>query len=194
MDLAETPKSGRAPDSETRVTSKQQRRSQIEVVVCILVGVALSGVIAWVMWQQIGITPRRVELPERLAYAAKWCLVPGATLIVGVIMIANHRFFTPGIDPLAGYDDRTLQIWRRYMRNTLEQSAIFIVGVLAYSTITYQYWLKAIPIVAVLFGLGRALFVIGYFIRPTYRGIGFVMTFYPQIALYGVTIYLFWIG
>ena len=73
-----------------------QIRAQREIAVCMVLGVVLSAAIAWVLWAQIGITPRRIEMPERLAYAAKWCLVPGAMLPLGVLMVANHRFFTPG--------------------------------------------------------------------------------------------------
>ncbi|MFN3233421.1 MAG: MAPEG family protein [Alphaproteobacteria bacterium] len=157
-------------------------------------GVILTLIIFWLLWDRIGITPRQISLNERLSYAAKWCLVPGASLLLGIMMLANHRFFTRGIDRLSGSEDRTTQIWLRYIRNTLEQSVLFVIGILAFAPITYQYWLKAIPILAVLFGTGRALFIIGYFIKPTYRAAGFAMTFYPIIGLYGLCIYFYWLA
>ena len=66
------------------------------------------------------------------------------------------------------------------------------IGVLAYSTVTYQYWLKLIPIIAVLFAIGRVLFFIGYALRPSWREAGFIMTFVPIVGLYGLTTYMFW--
>ncbi len=172
--------------------SKPARRDQLVVAAGMILGAVLSLLIAWLLWHRIGITPRQIGLDERLAYAAKWALVPGVCLLIGIMMIANLRFFTRGIDPLSGFEDKTFAIWQRYIRNTLEQSVLFVIGITAYSAITYQYWLKLIPIVAVLFVIGRALFVIGYLIKPTYRAAGFAMTFYPIIGLYGLTIYLYW--
>lgn len=155
-------------------------------------GTILAAVIAYFMWDLFEITGRRVELAERLGYAAKWSLLPGGCLLIGVMMIANYRFFTPSIDPLAGNDDRILRIWERYTQNTLEQTVMFTLAAAAYATVTFQYWLKAIPIIAVLFVLGRGLFVLGYFIRPTLRATGFAMTFYPIIGLYTVSAYMLW--
>ncbi len=167
-------------------------KAQIEVLMGMIVGTILAGLIAYFLWDVFEITTRRVELPERLGYAAKWSLLPGGCLLIGIMMIANFRFFTASIDPLSGQDDRVLRIWRRYTQNTLEQAVLFALGAAAYATVTYQYWLKAIPIIAVLFALGRGLFVIGYLIRPTLRAAGFAMTFYPIVGLYALSAYMLW--
>lgn len=167
-------------------------KAQIEVVIGMIVGTILCAVIAYLLWDMFEITTRRVELLERLGYAAKWSLLPGGCLLIGIMMIANFRFFTPAIDPLAAEEDRTLRIWERFTQNTLEQAVLFAIGAAAYATVTFQYWLKAIPIIAVLFVLGRALFVIGYLIRPTLRAAGFALTFYPIIGLYAVSAYMLW--
>lgn len=178
---------------------KPQKSQQVDVIVAMAIGTLLAVLIAWVLWSRIGITPRQIDTAERLAYAAKWCLVPGFALMLGIMMQANHRFFSPGINPLEGWpkhaeDDKWLVLWGRYTQNTLEQGVLFVIGVMAYSTITFQYWLKVIPIMAVLFAAGRILFIIGYAVRPTWRWTGFAMTFFPLIGLYGLTAYMFWFG
>lgn len=187
---------GTNPEQPNGSMSEAMVKSQIEVVIGMTLGTILAGLIGYFLWDMFEITTRRVELAERLGYAAKWSLLPGGCLLIGIMMIANFRFFTPAIDPLGGKleakGDRTLRIWQHFTQNTLEQAMLFALGAAAYATVTFQYWLKIIPIVAVLFVLGRALFVIGYLIRPTLRAAGFAMTFYPIIGLYAVTAYMLW--
>lgn len=174
-------------------TEPELRHAQREVAFAMAFATIASVLIAWGLWDMFEITGRRVELAERLGYAAKWALVPGGCLMIGVMMVANYRFFGPGIDPIDGTEDRTLKIWRHYTRNTLEQAALYTLGSFAYATVTFQYWLKALPIIAILFALGRGLFIAGYLIRPSLRATGFAMTFYPIIALYGVAGYMLWV-
>jgi hypothetical protein len=167
-------------------------RGRIEAVAGIAAGVALAAAIGWFLWRSVGVSARPADFPERLAFAAKWNLVPALCVLVGVAMVANYRFFTGAVDPLAGPGGRTLAVWRHYLGNSLEQAVLAIVGLTAFACVAPHYWLKAIPIVAALFALGRVLFVAGYLIRPTLRAAGFTMTFYPIVALYGVTLWLYW--
>lgn len=173
-------------------TEPSLTRSQIEVGLGMATATIACAAIAWGLWDVFEITERRIDLAERLGYAAKWSLIPGGCLLVGVLMVANYRFFSPAIDPTKGAEDRVTEIWRLYTRNTLEQTALFTLGAFAYASVTFQYWLKALPIIAILFALGRALFIAGYLIRPTLRATGFAMTFYPIIVLYGMAGYMLW--
>jgi hypothetical protein len=125
------------------------------------------------------------DTAERLAFCAKWLLVPGFALLLGVGMVANRRFFTPdAIDGSRTPDSRSLEINLRYNQNTLEQTALVLI---AWPLLAL--WLPAdrlglIPLLAVLFGVGRAAFWIGYLIAPWARAFGFALTFYPTVAAY----------
>lgn len=178
--------------TEGAQTGPELRRAQIEVALGMGLATIACAAIAWGLWDVFEITERRVDLAERLGYAAKWSLVPGGCLLIGVLMVANYRFFSTAIDPLTGSEDLVTQIWLRYTRNTLEQTVLYALGAFAYATVTFQYWLKALPIVAVLFVIGRGLFIAGYLIRPSLRATGFAMTFYPIVALYTVAGYMLW--
>jgi hypothetical protein len=178
--------------NEAHMNEASLRRSQVEVAVGAAVGLALGAGIGLLLWRHIGVSARPAELSERLAFAAKWCLIPGIFTLIGVAMVGNHRFFTDAIDPIDGGTDRTLAIWRQYLSNTLEQAVLFAIAALAFSCVAPLYWLKAIPILALLFAMGRVLFAAGYFIRPTLRAAGFALTCYPIIGIYGLTIWLFW--
>jgi hypothetical protein len=117
---------------------------------------------------------------QRLAFAVKWLLVPGFTLLAGIGVMAASRFFSSdAIDGTRTPGSATLEINLRYNQNTLEQAVLVIVAwpLLALYLPTNQ--LGLIPVLAVLFGFGRAAFWIGYLIAPWARAFGFALTFYP---------------
>lgn len=173
-------------------TPPNLHRSQLEVLAGMAIGIGLGAGIGFLLWRHLGVSARPAEIHERLAFAAKWSLVPAICLLVGIAMVANHRFFSRAIDPLDTTPDRTLAIWRHYLTNTQEQTVLFVIGAGAFAAVTPLYWLKAIPIIAALFALGRLLFIIGYLIRPTWRAAGFALTFYPIVGLYAVATWLYW--
>jgi uncharacterized MAPEG superfamily protein len=50
--------------------------------------------------------------------------------------------------------------------------------------------MQAIPVLVWLFAIARLIYWIGYSIDPLYRTLGFVATFYPNIAALGYALYL----
>jgi hypothetical protein len=159
-------------------------RKQILVGAGILVAVAVLLVFA-----NGHFTPA-VTLPlddtaERLAFAAKWLLVPGFALLAGIGLAGGRRFFTPdAIDGSRTPQSPSLEINLRYNQNTLEQTSLVLI---AWPLLAL--WLPAdrlalLPLLAVLFGIGRAAFWIGYLIAPWARAFGFALTFYPTVAVY----------
>ncbi len=100
--------------------------------------------------------------------------------MASVLLVSNQRFFTSGIDPIAGADDRTLRVLRRILGNTLEQAFLFVIAVTAFAAVAPQEWLKAVPVAALLFVLGRVLFAVGYLIRPPLHVTGFTLTIFPR--------------
>ncbi|HEY4944150.1 MAG TPA: MAPEG family protein [Rhizomicrobium sp.] len=125
------------------------------------------------------------DAPSRLALAAKWLLVPGFSLLIGIGMVANRRFFSSdGIDGTRAPASPGLEINLRYNQNTLEQ---VLLAVIAWPLLAL--WLPApqlglIPVLAVLFGAGRIAFWLGYLIAPWARAFGFALTFYPTVAIF----------
>src|ERR1700761_9205548 len=70
-------------------------------------------------------------LPDRLVFAVK-CIAVAVLfcLVMGVEAVAHERLRSPAIDPLSGYETRRMRVNLRYLQNTLEQSVIFVPGLL----------------------------------------------------------------
>lgn len=121
---------------------------------------------------------------DRLAFALRWLLVPGLTLLAG-IWIAGRRGFLPNeIDGTRAPASHSFEINLRYNQNTLEQVVLAAIAWMNLSIALPRERLMLIPAMALLFGVGRAAFWIGYLINPMGRAFGMVLTVLPTIAAY----------
>jgi hypothetical protein len=122
---------------------------------------------------------------SRLAFAARWLLLPGICLLAGIAMVANRRFVLPdAIDGSRTPENRAIEINLRYNQNTLEQTVLAAIAWAGLALALPHERLALIPALAILFVVARALFWIGYLIAPGARALGFALTFYPTVAAF----------
>ena len=134
--------------------------------------------------------PLPANAGERLAFAARWLLIPGLALFAGVGMTANQRFLKPdAIDGERKVESSAFEINLRYNLNTLEQSILAAIAWMGLSLVLPVDELAVIPRLAILFGLGRAAFWLGYLYAPWARAFGMGLTAYPTFV---ALIFLAW--
>jgi hypothetical protein len=132
-----------------------------------------------------GYGPKLDDPQARLSYALTWLLLPGVTLLIGIIGAARRGFYRDAIDGTRTPTSPALEINLRYNQNTVEQvllAAIAWVGLAL--KLPYQL-LFLIPVIAVLFLVGRVTFFVGYLVYPVARAFGMVLTVVPTLIAYG---------
>lgn len=123
------------------------------------------------------------DTASRLALAAKCLVAPAATMLVGVIVVGMTRFGSDMQDPTrmeASTD--AMRVNLRYLGNTHEQLTLYAANSLALAVLLPAAWLKLLPLYALMFCLGRALFWVGYRLNALYRAPGFALTILPTVA------------
>jgi hypothetical protein len=154
----------------------------------VALGMAVATAVVLIAWN--GPLHPNIVLPvdaagERIAFALKWLLVPGFTLLVGIAMVANRRFFSAdAMDGTRLPQSTTLEINLRYNQNTVEQAVLVAIAWPVLALLLPLSQLGLIPVLAVLFGAGRIAFWIGYLMAPWARAFGFALTFYPTVVAY----------
>jgi hypothetical protein len=167
-------------------------RNQLTALAGSLAGVLVS----WLVWRCApelfgGVTLPADGAADRLAFAARWLLVPGLALLAGVTVMAATRFLTVAIDGTRTPVSRSLEINLRYNLNTLEQTVLAAIAWTGLALTLPHARLCLIPALALLFGVGRAAFWIGYLIHPMGRAFGMVLTSLPTlIALVSLAVRL----
>lgn len=119
-----------------------------------------------------------------LELAMGWLAIPALSLLIGVAATANRRFFvTDAIDGDNPAGNRAFDVNLRYNRNTLEQAVLAAFAWLGLAATAPRQAAALLPVLAALFGVGRATFWIGYLYAPWARAFGFGLTFYPTAAI-----------
>jgi hypothetical protein len=119
-------------------------------------------------------------------------LAPGLALFAGVGLIANRRFFLEGaIDGERRVENTAFEINLRYNQNTLEQLALAAIAWTGLALALPVEEIGVIARMAVMFGVGRLAFWIGYHYAPWARAFGMGLTAYPT---FGALVYLAWLA
>jgi hypothetical protein len=131
-------------------------------------------------------------LAERLAFALKVDLVVLLWLIAAIANVGNRRFFSRDDIQGAGFypPSERIAVPVAILQNTLEQALVAIGAHLILGTLLVGEELIILPLLALLFCIGRATFWAGYRGGAGRRAFGFALTFFPSVGAYALAIAL----
>jgi uncharacterized MAPEG superfamily protein len=137
---------------------------------------------AKVVWHWV---PTEWNTPgDRIALVFKcaaFALLPG---IVGICVVSAQRLDPKMWVGRMAKPNSALDINTRFILNTFEQFTAYLVAIAVVALYSPAEEARALPILTMLFLLGRILFWIGYHKNPYLRAFGFGLTFYPTVAIY----------
>lgn len=125
---------------------------------------------------------------DRLAFALKCDLLALVPLLLMLTCVANRRFLTDAIDPLAQRETRAQIIDGRVADNTLEQYMLFLVGSLTLSKLLPPKLLPLLFAAGAVFVLARFAFWFGYRKAPLYRAPGMAATAALNFGILGAAL------
>ena len=166
------------------ITLAHLNHQQKAVVGSAIVAVIFSTILTLIAYFLIPWSLPILNTPEkRLIFTLRCQVFPALMLFAGIVAVSSCRFSSAAINPLVGSESPLMRVHLRYVRNTLEQFVLFFVASLALSTFLDSYNIKLIPILTVMFVLGRIAFWVGYVHDPMDRGLGMAVTLYPTVAI-----------
>lgn len=135
-------------------------------------------------WFLVDAIPLDASLEGRLRLGAVAALFPALVLAAQIGRIARRRFNSPESIMGAAYDGPTsrLSLDKALLSNSVEQSVLAIPTYMFLSLVLPAELLVVVPAIAVLFVIGRTLFVARYTSGAAARSLGFALTFYPTLA------------
>jgi hypothetical protein len=129
---------------------------------------------------------------ERLGLACA-ALLPGVlvlNLMIALQMLA--RAWSRAIDPLAGVDNRFLQVNQRALTNTVEQLAGFVPALMALAAGAPPGRMPGVVALGLVFGVARLVFWGGYLMGPLLRAPGMAATFAVNVATFAGAVWVWW--
>jgi hypothetical protein len=132
--------------------------------------------------------PDILSVADRLAFALRWDLLAIVPLVLMLSRVADGRFRTDAINPLAQRETRAQLIDGRVASNTLEQYVLFLVGSLTLSTFLTPKYLPTLAAACVGFVVARLAFWFGYRKDPLYRAPGMAATIFLNFGILGAAL------
>src|ERR1700685_12122 len=127
----------------------------------VALGMTAAVVTLVILWRHLA--DLHLPLPDgddevaRLAFVARWLLLPALALFAGIAVVANQRFFVAdAIDGARASQSRLLEITLRYNQNTLEQTVLAAIAWAGLALKLRHEMLTLIPAMAIVFIVGRA--------------------------------------
>ena len=126
---------------------------------------------------------------DRLVYVLKAEILVIFWILYCIGKLGNHRFNTPEDIDGGGLTTGTerAKIFQAILQNTLEQTILAVVVHLIWAVVMPITWISGVLVAAILFSIGRFLFIQGYAGGAPSRALGFALTFYPSIVMMLVT-------
>ena len=152
-------------------------QSALAVLLCAAV---IGGGYLWLPPELVGVaTP--MTLADRLAFVLKWDLLIFIWLGGSVGAVSRKRFWTPADRHGSAYSESSpaLAVRRANLQNTLEQTVLASSAHLILAAVLRGEELVLIPLMVLLFLVGRAAFAIGYARSPIARAFGMAVTGAP---------------
>lgn len=121
---------------------------------------------------------------DRLTLVIQCAIVAILPAVAAVVVVAAQRL-RPDRQvgrKIAVYSP--VDINSRFIRNTVEQFVVFLVGISGMAAFVTHSDAATIPILTVMFMVGRVLFWVGYHTNPYVRSFGFGLTFYPTVIVF----------
>lgn len=140
----------------------------------------LAFATAWTLWPAV--TPR-VEVAERLAFAAELLVAPAVIVMLAVVGCFRLFDTARAEDPFANAESQAWKVNQRVLSNTIEQAWIFVPVLLGLAVRVAPEHQKLLPMATALWCTGRLLFWAGYRLKPEWRALGFDWTMWTSVVL-----------
>ena len=130
---------------------------------------------------------------DRLVFTLQCHTVTILVLFNIIGLVANTRLMT-AYNPLNQETESKMKVLVNILTNTVEQTLVFIPATLILSTfLNGKDQMAAIPVLVMMFAVGRIIFTVGYIINPVYRAPGFFLTNLANLISLVLAVYNSWV-
>lgn len=131
-----------------------------------------------------------MTIADQLAFTLKWQLPVFLWLAVCVRQVSSRRFQSPEDRPGAAFapPSPVLAVRAAVLQNSLEQTVLVVGTTLIVATVLRGPELVLIPLMVILYVIGRIAFATNYARGAAARAFGMALTAAPVIAAVGIAI------
>ncbi|WP_372928868.1 MAPEG family protein [Methyloceanibacter sp.] len=129
-------------------------------------------------------TPEAWGIADRLALVIKDAVIAIIPGVIAICIVAAQRLDPSMFVGQVPKPNSPVDINTKFILNTFEQFTAWFIAMAGLAMYCPIEEARTLPILTVLFVLGRILFWVGYHTNPYLRAFGFGITFYPTVVAY----------
>ena len=172
--------------AEPNPIREYQKRATIASTVCVV----FIGILSFIVLDEqylnlnIGVNPSSVQISSywhKLEFVVCYQIIGISWILFNMFYVISKRINSKSIDPTESEGESEVMVARNIMQNSIEQFLMSsFAQIISISFIERSLLIKVIPLINILFVIGRITFWLGY---PKYRTFGFMCSAIPNTLL-----------
>jgi hypothetical protein len=177
-------------EQEVKVETNPLREQQKRASIAILASIVFIGILSFVILDDrylnldIGFNTSSVVLSSywhKLEFVVCYQTIGISWILFNMFYVISKRIKTKAIDPTDPESEANVLVAKNIMQNSIEQFLMSAFAqIISISFIDKSILIKVIPLINILFVIGRITFWLGY---PKYRTFGFMCSAIPNTLL-----------
>lgn len=130
--------------------------------------------------------------PFRLVYALRCSVFATLPVTLGYVVLGVSRLRSGEVRSLCGADGRgsgDVTVHRTFVTDSAHLFLLYFLALAVMATYLSQEQLKLVPLLTVLFCLGRLVYWVAAAFQSSVRAFGFGLSFLPSLAMMGANLY-----
>ncbi|XP_051991832.1 transmembrane protein 79-like [Xyrauchen texanus] len=164
------------------------------VRVCVFI-TAAAVIFPLLTWGGYELLPFKIPLldstPFRLVYTLRCAFFATIPIVLGVLVQGASRLRFGTLKPLfvGTWEIRQVAVHSHYVRESLHLYLLYFMQLAVMATYIQQEMLKLVPLLTIIFVIGRLIYWVCVVYGSSVRALGFGLSFLPLLALLGANLY-----
>ncbi|KAK7124185.1 hypothetical protein R3I94_018519 [Phoxinus phoxinus] len=178
-----------------RRTDKPEDSSCVEVVrvcVCVTAAALIFPLLTWAGYKLLPFdAPPLDSAPLRLLYTLRCAFFASVPIVLGVLVQGVSRLRFGTMKPLfdGTWENRKVAVHGRFVRDSLHLHLLFFLQLAVMATYAQQDLLKLVPLLTIVFVLGRLIYWVCVAFGSCVRALGLALSFLPLLPLLAANLY-----
>lgn len=169
------------------------RSGRVPAFLSVLASLLCAAGIFYALYFHVPIPPPRIQNEStRFVFTLCCCGIAALPILLAMIVGAACQFCSGSFDLHEPFP-RKRAVQQLFVTASLEQLVLYVLNLVILASLVPDHLLNLVPIVVIMFILGRLVYWVSLSACSSWRGFGAGLTFFPLLALVGLNVFLMFI-
>ncbi|KAK9958210.1 hypothetical protein ABG768_012384 [Culter alburnus] len=164
----------------------------VRLCACVTAAAVMFPLLTWGGYKLLPFdAPPLDSTPLRMVYTLRCAFFASIPIILGVLVQGVSRLKFGTLKPLfdGTWENREVSVHGHYVRDSLHLYLLYFLQLAVMATYTQQETLKLVPLLTIIFVIGRLIYWVCVALGSSVRALGFTLSFLPLLVLLVANLY-----